>query len=253
MLLWVWMVALMVGLVLGLFGAGGGMLSVPLLIYGVGLPIKEAVVMSIWLVAVVSLVAALHQRVWRVLRLKLLAFFAFGGILGGALGARLAGGIPDILQQFLFVLLLIGVSLWMLRVKNRDTAEPDAPCNCLLTLLVGILVGGLTGILGVGAGFLMVPILIAMGVSHLPTAVAHSLVLIACNATAAGISYIGVVSVELNILVLFIILAATGALLGGLLLKRLPMAKVQGGFTVFLLLIALFMLFDLASVFFIAE
>lgn len=249
MLLWVWLLSPLIGLVLGLFGAGGGMLSVPLLIYGIGLPIKEAVVMSIWLVAAVSLVAALHQRVWRVLRFKLLAFFAVGGVLGGALGARLAGSMPDALQQFLFVVLLLGVSLWMLRVKSGVTQEPEVPCNCLLTLVVGVLVGALTGVLGVGAGFLMVPILISMGISHLPTAVAHSLVLIACNAMAAGISYIGVVSVELDMLVWFVLLAALGALVGGRLLTRLPMHKVQGGFTVFLLLIALFMLVDLLGVY----
>ena len=91
----VWLAAPVIGVVLGLFGAGGGMLSVPVLMYGFGLPIKEAIVISLWFVAVVSMVAALHQRAWRVLRAKLLITFALGGMLGAVLGARVAGIMPD--------------------------------------------------------------------------------------------------------------------------------------------------------------
>jgi len=244
MALWVWLAAPLIGLLLGLFGAGGGMLAVPLLIYGGGLPLKEAIALSVWIVALVSLVAATNQRVWRVLQWRLLIFFGVGGVIGGVLGALLGGWVPEWVQYLLFILLLFVVAGWMIKVKPSKVRQPAVPCNCPVTLLLGVVMGFATGLLGVGGGFLMVPALIALGISHLPTAVAHSLVLITFNAAAAGVTYLGVVPVPYPLLITVVLLAGAGSLLGGFLLKRLPVERLQSGFALLLALVGAGMLVD---------
>ena len=231
MSLWLWFAAPFIGVLLGLFGAGGGMLAVPLLMYGADFPLKQAIVASLWIVAAVSLTAAVHQRAWRVVRPLLLAFFSAGGLLGGIGGAWLGAWIPALLQQLLFGGLLLIVALWTARRPSTPAAQAHAPCHCGLALLAGIGLGVLTGLLGVGGGFLMVPVLIALGISHLPTAVAHSLVLITAIASVSGLTYLGHgVSLEPKIILIVGGLAAAGSVVGGLLLKRLAVDKLKKSF-----------------------
>lgn len=243
--LWIWFAAPLIGVMLGLFGAGGGMLTVPLLHYGAELPLKQSIAMSIWIVAAVSLTAAVHQRVWRVVRFDLLAFFGIGGILGAIAGARIGLWVPAWVQQLLFSLLLFAVAWWMLKIRLEHIRQPDVPCKCARALLLGLGLGVLTGVLGVGGGFIMVPTLIALGISHLPTAVAHSLVLITLNAFASGISYLDKVPLEFDLLVGVAVLAGAGSLAGGFLLRQLPVANIQRGLSLLLIVIGSGMLGDL--------
>ena len=99
--------------------------------------------------------------------------------------------------------------------------------------------------LGVGGGFLMVPALIALGISHFPTAVAHSLVLISVNATASGITYLGTVPTESRTLLIVGFLAAVGSFFGSHLLKHVPRKPLQRGFSVGLALLGVTMLLQL--------
>ena len=250
MTFWIWLAAPFIGIFLGLFGAGGGMLTVPLLVYGAGLPLKQAIVMSVWIVGAVSLAAAIQQRAWRVVRPGLLAFFGAGGILGGILGAVLGAWIAEWIQQLLFSLLVFVVAWWTLKIRLDEVQQPPAPCNCMVALMLGTGMGIVTGILGVGGGFLMVPTLIALGISHLPTAVAHSLVLITGNAFASGLTYVGQVAVALDLLIGISLLAGVGSLIGSLLLKRLKVEKLQRGFSVLLVIVGGAMLLDLLFRFF---
>ncbi len=232
MSLWLWFAAPFIGVLLGLFGAGGGMLTVPLLMYGADFPLKQAIVASLWIVAAVSLTAAIQQRAWQVVRPKLLLFFSAGGLLGGVAGAWLGAWIPALLQQIMFGGLLLAVAIWTIQTRVTAQLEPNTPCHCGLALLAGSALGVLTGLLGVGGGFLMVPVLIALGISHLPTAVAHSLVLIATNATASGLTYLGRgVSLEPKVILIVGGLAAVGSIAGSRLLKRLAVEHLRKGFS----------------------
>jgi len=245
MSLWLWVLAPFIGLMLGLFGAGGGMLTVPLLVYGTGLPLKQAIVSSVWIVASVSLVAAFHQRAWRVIQPALLVFFSVGGIVGSIGGAWLGARIDPAIQQALFGVLLLVVAIWTWRTRLHDAPIPSGTCHCLAALLVGIGLGVLTGLLGVGGGFLMVPALIALGISHFPTAVAHSLLLITVNATSSGIAYMGQVPLSLETMLLVGCLAAVGSIIGSRLLKRIPLKPLQRAFSLGLALLGIIMLVQL--------
>jgi uncharacterized membrane protein YfcA len=243
--LWLWLASPAIGLMLGLFGAGGGMLTVPLLMYGAGVPLKQAIAASIWIVGGVSLIAALQQRAWRVIQPGLLVFFSIGGIIGGILGAWVGSWIAASLQQLLFGILLIVVSVWTWRVRLHETHQPAASCHCVIALFTGTGMGLLTGLLGVGGGFLMVPTLIALGISHFPTAVAHSLILISVNAAASGITYLGTVPTEGRMLLLVGLLATAGSFFGSHLLKRIPRKPLQRGFSAGLALLGITMLIQL--------
>ena len=243
--LWLWVIAPLIGLSLGLFGAGGGMLTVPLLIYGAGMPLKQAIASSVWIVAIVSLLAAFHQRAWRVIHPGLLLFFSIGGVLGSVGGAWLGTWINPALQQALFGFLLLVVAIWTWRTRLDELPAPRDACHCLAALLIGSGLGILTGLLGVGGGFLMVPALIALGISHFPTAVAHSLVLITINATASGITYWGQIPASPQTLVLVGSLAAVGSILGSQLLKLIPVAPLQRVFSLGLALLGITMLIQL--------
>jgi uncharacterized membrane protein YfcA len=239
--LWMWLAVPLMGLVLGLFGAGGGMLTVPILMYGAGLPIKQAIAVSLWIVAAVSLITATHQRAWRVLQHKLLIFFSVGGLGGSVVGAWVGTWIDPLIQQGMFAVLLFVVAWWLLRVKLHDSPQ-DKPCHCSLALVTGFGLGVVTGLLGVGGGFLMVPALVLLGVSHLPTAVAHSLVLIAANATVSGFTYAGSVDLPVKLMVAMVLVAAVGSLIGSYLLNRLPVGRLQWLLSVVLVVLGIVML-----------
>jgi len=245
MSLWLWLAAPLIGLLLGLFGAGGGMLSVPLLIYGLGMPIKAAIATSLWIVAAVSLIAATQQRAWRVLEPRLLGFFGLGGLAGGAIGAWIGTWINPVIQETLFAILLLLVGAWMSRQKlpgdNRDFI-----CPCGLALMIGITLGIITGLLGVGGGFLMVPALLLLGISKMPVAIAHSLILISFNTIVSGTIYLEQVSLTSNTILIIVILAGIGSFIGSLLLKAIPTQRLQQGFSLGLAVLGVAMLGKLA-------
>jgi uncharacterized membrane protein YfcA len=242
---WIWLAAPLIGLLLGLFGAGGGMLAVPLLIYGLGLPIKTAVATSLWIVAAVSLVAATQQRAWRILEPRLLGFFGLGGLVGGAMGAWIGSWINPLIQETLFALLLVIVAGWMLHLKLPKDSN-NFICPCGLALAIGAVLGVVTGLLGVGGGFLMVPALLYLGISSMPVAVAHSLILISFNAILSGLIYHKGIELPGSMLMSIVGLAAVGSIVGSIILKRMSTQKLQRGFSIGLLLLGLAMLGKLA-------
>ncbi len=242
MSLLLWPLAFVVGIILALFGAGGGMTTVPLLVYFGGLPLKEAVAMSLWVVAVVSLIAAIHQRAWKVIHLKLLVTFGISGIIGSLLGAEIGIMIAEQLQSLLFAALLVTVSIWLMRKKaDPEPVTAQTKFNYLLAAIAGIAIGAMTGILGVGGGFLLVPALIWLGVSQMPITVAHSLVLIILNSMVAGVRYAEAIEIDVMLTIGVVVAASLGAIVGGVLLKKISQKHLQKTFAYALLLLGVAM------------
>jgi len=245
MSVWALLIAPLIGVLLAVFGAGGGMLTVPLLSHGFGMPLKSAIAASLWIVATVSLLALIRQQAWRVLKLKLLVFFVAGGAVGSWLGANIGLAISEAVQGTVFALLVWFVAGWMHYRSNQQGVEIAAqPCRCLLTLLFGVLLGIATGVLGVGGGFMMVPALTWLGISDYKSAVAHSLVLIVINAVIASATYFGHVEMAWQPVLWIAGLAAVGTVAGGILMHRIPYARLQSAFSLFLILVGALMLYD---------
>lgn len=222
------------------------MLGVPLLVYVLDFPIKEAIAASLWIVLAVSLVVLIYQQAWQHLRWKMLGFFMLGGMLGSFSGTRLGMLLPDLWLTVMFALLVLFVAWWMQRPKPKSELDQGFTCRCALTFFAGVLSGLLTGMLGVGGGFLMVPMLILLGVSNYHDAVAHSLVLIVVNAMIGALGYIGHVSLSIAPMLWVAGLAAVGGLAGSLLSRRLSVTVLQQAFSVMLALLGSSMLLQAA-------
>lgn len=240
---WFILLAPFIGLLLTIFGAGGGMLTVPLLIHGFHLPLKSAIAASLWVVASVSLLSLLRQRAWHTLDMKLLAVFAAGGLLGSWSGAQIGLKISDALQGGIFAMLVLFVAWWMRRPRPDHAGAPEGGCRCGLAAITGLFLGVATGMLGVGGGFLMVPALIWLGISDYKLAVRHSLVLIVLNASVAGITYLGRVELAWQPMFWIAGLAGLGSLLGNRLVDRFSSAHLQTLFSLLLVVVGVIMLY----------
>jgi len=239
-----WLPALFIGLVLSLFAAGGGMIAVPLLSFGLGMPLKQAIATSLVIVASVSLIALLQSKRWRLIDWQLHRFFAIGGMVGGYAGASIGLQISDQLQAVLFALLVLFVAWWMHsdQMKEITAHAKTTPCDCRYSLLAGLATGAVSGLLGVGGGFLIVPLLLMLGVANYQSAVAHSLALIVSSSLVAALRYAENVDLAWHPTLLIVVLAATGAWLGSLMAHKFASNALQKAFSVMLTMMGGWML-----------
>ena len=240
-----WLVAPLIGLVLSLFAAGGGMIAVPLLSFGVGMPLKQAVATSLIIVACVSLIALLQKKRWQLIEWRLHRFFAIGGMIGGFSGASIGLHISDQIQAILFAVLVLFVAWWMHsnRMKHITAHAKTTPCDCRYSMLAGLGTGLVTGLLGIGGGFLIVPLLLMLGVANYQSAVAHSLVLIISSSLVAALRYAENLDIAWQPTMLIVVLAAIGTWVGHLIADRHSSEGLQKGFSLMLMLMAGWILF----------
>jgi uncharacterized membrane protein YfcA len=236
-----WPAAVGIGIVLGMFGAGGGMITVPALIYLADIPVKQAIAMSLWVVAIVSFSALVQQKIWGNLQVKLLVTFAITGMLGSVAGSLFTNFLSERFQLGLFAGLVLLVTLWLSRIKLTDRVSVFRFIPASIT---GFLIGILTGILGVGGGFLLVPALIFLGIGHFQTAVSHSLILIIFNAVAGGLTYMNTIEIPVNTTLAVSGIAVLGSIIGNHFLKRLASTQLQKIFSMMLVTIGSLMLWQ---------
>ena len=249
---------ILVGILMGLTGAGGGILSVPLLVLFLGLPIAEAAPIALCAVALASSIGAILGLKNKVLRYKAAGFMAIFGLALSPLGLWLAPQIPNAPLQILFSLILLYVAIRLLsqaRNELKGIPEPNRkpppclinpaigklqwtmPCARALTLS-GSLAGFLSGLLGVGGGFIIVPALKRYTDLPVKSIVATSLGVLAI--VTGGGAIFSAASGNLNLIVAapFSLAALVGLLFGQLIGKKMSGPNVQLIFAVFTLLIA---------------
>lgn len=240
-----------VGVSLGLLGGGGSILAVPVLVHVLGLPAGIAVPMSLPVVGAASAAGALAR--WRSgqLRLGMAAAFAAAAMGASFAAARLGVGIPDRPRLVLFTtVMLVAAALMWRRSRRPAPAEPEAetevapPGALSLPRLVpaALAVGALTGLVGVGGGFLIVPALVGVLGLPMPQATATSLAVIALNTVAASAGWWGQVELDLRLTALVTVAALAGMAIGTRLAPRFGNRALSQGFAVLLLVVAGFML-----------
>jgi len=234
------LLAFPIGVSLGLLGGGGSILTVPVLVYVAGLDPRLAIPASLVSVGTTSLVAAIaHARRktvdWR-------RAFAFGGVgLGGAfLGARVGRGFSGRTQLVLFSLLMIVAGVLMLHGRREGAAPREA--RPLLVAPLGAGVGFLTGLLGVGGGFMIVPALVLAAGLAMPVAVGTSLVVIAINSAAGFAGHLGSQEVAYGYAAAFTAVCVVGALVGERLGRNVPAATLRKWFGAFVTVLGLALL-----------
>src|SRR5512135_870104 len=203
--------SVVVGVSLGLLGGGGSILTVPILVYVAGLAPKPAIATSLFVVGVTSVAALVpHVRTGRV-RWRTGLLFGFAGMTGAYTGGRLAEFVPGTLLLIAFGSMMLATAIAMLR-SRRDTPGTPEPHELSVARAVsyGAAVGLVTGLVGAGGGFVIVPALALLGGLPMPAAVGTSLLVIAMNSFAGLYGHLHSVHIHWG-LALGVTAAAVGA------------------------------------------
>jgi uncharacterized membrane protein YfcA len=211
--------AALIGVSLGALGSGGSIVTLPVLVYVAGMSVHAAVEMSLAIVGGTSLVGAfLHYR-RRQLHVRATVLFAVAGMVGAYFGSNLTHRVPPHVLMLIFALLMLTVGVPMLRAPREKL--PGARCRPVRCLAVGAAVGVLTGFLGVGGGFLIVPALVLLAGLETRQAVGTSLAIIALNSLSGFIGHLGFPALDLKLTLAFLAIALLGLGLGVGLAGRL--------------------------------
>lgn len=242
--------ALLIGISLGLLGGGGSILTVPILLYVFRLDPRQAIATSLLVVGATSAAALFpHARAGRV-RWKTGAFFGAASMLGAYLAGRVAKHIPAGILLLLFGAMMLVTAVAMMRGRKASTdTEGENPSDTLphelpvlKVLAEGLAVGGVTGLVGAGGGFLVVPALVLLGGLPMGVAVGTSLLVITMKSFAGFAGYLSSVSVPWGIAGTVVTAAIVGSFLGGRLVSVVPADKLRKGFAWFVVVMAIFIL-----------
>ena len=235
--------AVLVGVSLGLLGGGGSILTVPLLVYVAGMEPKEAIATSLLVVGVTSAAGAVsHARAGRV-QWRTGLLFGAAGMVGAYAGGRLGEYVPGDLLLLGFALMMVATSVAMLRGRkggDSETAHHQLPVARVL--LDGVVVGLVTGLVGAGGGFLVVPALALLGGMPMPVAVGTSLLVIAMKSMAGLAGYLSSVHIDWALAGAVTFAAVLGSIIGGRLAGMVRPAHLRKGFGWFVLIMGGFIL-----------
>ena len=247
--------AALVGISLGLMGGGGSILTVPIFVYVLGYDPKLAIAMSLPVIGVTSLAGAAGH--WKAGNVHLRTAITFGliamvGAFAGARGARLLNGA---VQLALLAVIMLMAAAMMLRSARRspagDDAQPlpprDMPAAQLVPVALGV--GLITGLVGIGGGFLVVPALVLLARAPMKQAVGTSLVVIAMNSASGFAGYIGQVQVPWTFMIGFTAVAVAGILAGTWGVRFVSQRALKQAFALFLIVMGSFMLYRNRDVF----
>ena len=258
---WALVGALGIGASLGLLGSGGSILTVPVLTYVLGQDEKLAIAGSLAVVGTISLIAGLPFARRGLVDGRSVVWFGLSGMLGSWSGAALAAHVSGTVQMLAFALLALVAAVHMLRsARPRPNAGPPeqpppeqpraaktARRPALRIAIDGLAVGVVTGFVGVGGGFMIVPALVLLGGLSMSLAVGTSLFVIAMNSAAGFAKHLDVlsesgISLDWPVLGIFAFVGVLGSVAGRAFGGRLSDVALRRGFGAFLAAVGLFIL-----------
>lgn len=238
-------VGTIVGALLGALGAGGSIVSLPALMYLLDFSREQAATASFVIVGISAAMAAIPAARQGLVDYRVAGLMFLAGFPGVWLGRHVSAGANDHIMVLLLSLVVLAVAHRMIKKglgKSGPQADPDNKKPLWQLLAVGVGVGLLTGLFGVGAGFLIVPAFIMILGLKNAVAVPTSLAVIFCNSVAAlSVQLTKSVAVDWQIVAIFTILAVLGGQVGVLILRRISDQTLSLAFGVFLVLIAAYM------------
>jgi len=232
--------AVFVGVSLGLLGGGGSILTVPLLAYVAGMDAKQAIATSLLVVGTTSAVGAIsHARAGRV-QWRTALLFGATAMAGAYAGGHLAKFIPGSVLLIGFAVMMVATAIAMLRGRKTPDAGGDGHQKLPILKIVaeGAVVGLVTGMVGAGGGFLVVPALVLLGGLPMPIAVGTSLVVIAMKSFAGLAGYLSVVQIDWTVAGMVTAAAVVGGLVGSRFASVVNPDMLRKGFGWFVLVMA---------------
>ncbi len=248
--------ALLIGITLGLIGGGGSILTVPLLVYVFGIPGTQATGYSLLVVGSTAFVGALTYIKRKEIAFKEGVLFSLPAFLSVYLTRKIV--IPSIpesvanlagfeltrdgLLLIIFAVVMLAASFSM--IKSKKVVASDTKKNIAVVMLIGFGVGIMTGLVGAGGGFLIIPALVLFLRLDMKVAVGTSLMIIAANSLVGFLGTIGSASIPIpwNLLLALTAISIVGILIGTVLAKKIPGSKLKVGFGYFVLVMGLFIL-----------
>lgn len=251
--------SLVIGLSLGLIGGGGSILTVPVLVYLFGVHPVAATAYSLFIVGATSLVGTFSKYRQKEVNLKTAIIFGIPSIAAVyATRAFIVPAIPDeifsigsfvmtkpLMMMLLFAILMVAASVSMIRtpkIKKVEEVPVKQTFNYPLILIEGALVGMLTGLVGAGGGFLIIPALVILSKLPMKQAVGTSLLIIAAKSLIGFTGDLGKFEMDWQLLISITALAIIGIFIGNLLSKRIAADALKKGFGWFVLVMGIYIL-----------
>jgi uncharacterized membrane protein YfcA len=253
-----YLASILIGISLGLIGGGGSILTVPVLVYLFHVEPVLATAYSLFIVGSSSLVGAWPKYKQGFVNIKTAIIFGIPSIIAvfatrkflvpaipSALGSIAGFEITkSLMMMLLFAILMVAASFSMIRStsSNMDLKEAAQKFNYPMILLEGALVGLLTGLVGAGGGFLIIPALVMLSKLPMKQAVGTSLLIIAAKSLIGFTGDLGKSTIDWTLLLSVTALAIAGIFIGDVLSKRIDGHKLKAGFGWFVLVMGIYIL-----------
>ncbi|MFN8575713.1 MAG: sulfite exporter TauE/SafE family protein [Candidatus Sericytochromatia bacterium] len=250
---------LFIGGTLGVFGGGGSILTVPVLVYLFKISPVVATAYSLFIVGITSLVGAISRIKQKEADIKVAISFAIPGLTGVFLTRKyIIPAIPEkiylfndlvltkdtaILIFFSIIMLLASISMIKGRKENTNTKKLDEPWNTFLIIIGSFTTGIITGIVGAGGGFLIIPALVFLAKLDIKQAVATSVLIIAINSLVGFTGNLNT-GIEMNFkfLIGFSLITIFGILIGIKVSNKIPANKLKPAFGWFIMIMGIFII-----------
>lgn len=250
-MIFAWIGAALIGLSLGLLGSGGSILTVPVLVYLVGEESKLAIAESLAIVGSISLFGAIPYALKGQVNWQKVLLFGLPGMLGTYLGSALSQHLSGVMQLTLFAVVMLLSATLMFRSPLKKVGTQVSPVpqqrSPLKTASEGLGVGVLTGLVGVGGGFLIVPALVLLGGLPMSLAVGTSLLIITLNSFTGFFKHLHLLhgsgeTLHWPLIVMFAVIGIIGSFVGSRVGQRVSNESLRRGFAVFLVVMGLYVL-----------
>lgn len=252
--------AILVGFVMGLLGGGGSILTIPIFVYMFGIAPVVATAYSLFVVGATATVGTFKNFRNKNINLRVGLLFGIPSFMGTYLTRRyILPNMPDhvlslgsfdiskdVFIMILFAIMMISASVSMIRDREKSSGtKPKA--KPLIVVLLGLVIGLLTGFIGAGGGFIIVPALIFLAHLDIKIAIGTSLFIIMMKSFIGFLGDLQTTTMDWNFLITFAVLAAIGILIGVRVAKKIKASNLKQIFGWFILIVGIYVIFKEVS------
>jgi uncharacterized membrane protein YfcA len=241
----------LIGVLLGLLGGGGSILAVPALVYGMGFDVEQAIPISLIVVAAASAVGVLPKIRAKQVRWRMAGIFAAAGIPATVAGSAISAHLPQSVLMIGFAVVMVVAGIRMLADQGAtgtackiDAGQVNWRRCAPRSIGAGLLVGLLTGLFGVGGGFLIIPALVVVLGVEMSTAIGTSLLIIIANSAAGIFSHLQGINVDWQVTAAFVAAAMATSLAAGYFGTKTDTTRLQRWFAYLVFAVAAYVLVD---------